>query len=156
MPGFQACLLVDRPARTGVVVLANSTTGLRPDTIATRLLDTLEAAEPTLADVWEPSQRVPREVAEVLGVWYWGNTPLQCRWDGARVQMGTLEGGRASTFRLRDGVLMGTSGYHHGEQLLPVRRDGRRGGPPELLDVRADPHPLRPSAPIPGGVPRRP
>jgi CubicO group peptidase (beta-lactamase class C family) len=156
MPGFQACLLVDRPRRTGVVVLANSTTGLRPDTIATRLLDTLEAAEPTLADAWEPSLRVPREVAEVLGVWYWGNTPLQCRWDGARVQMGTLEGGRASTFRLRDGVLMGTSGYHHGEQLLAVRRADGGVGHLSCSTFVLTRTPYDPSTPIPGGVPRRP
>ena len=92
MPGFQACLLVDRPRRTGVVVLANSTTGLVPDRVAGRLLDTLEEAEPTMTATWRPTTRVPREVSEVLGVWYWGNTPSSCRWDGRRVRARSARG----------------------------------------------------------------
>ena len=93
MPGFQACLLVDRPRRTGVVVLANSTTGLRPDTIATRLLDTLEAAEPTLADVWRAlAARAPgggRGAGRLVLGEHAAAVPLGrrrgCRWARSRV-----------------------------------------------------------------------
>ncbi len=156
MPGFQACLLVDRVRRTGVVVLANSTTGLVPDRVAGRLLDTLEDAEPTMAPTWRPATRVPREVSEVLGVWYWGNTPRACRWDGRRVVLGSLDGSAGgSAFRLQDGSLVGTSGYHHGEHLTPVRREDGSVSHLRCSTFVLTRTPYDPSAPIPGGVPRR-
>jgi hypothetical protein len=52
--------------------------------------------------------------------------------------------------------LMGTSGYHHGEQLLPVRRADGAVGHLSCSTFVLTRTPYDPSAPIPGGVPRRP
>jgi len=156
MPGFQACLLVDRPRRVGAVVLANSTTGLRPDTVAVGLLDSLELSEPTVADAWVPAERVPREVAEVLGLWYWGNTARECRWDGHEVRLAPPDGSSAgSTFRLQEGALVGSSGYHHGEPLLPVRRQDGSVSHLSCSTFVLTRTPYDPCVPIPGGAPRR-
>jgi CubicO group peptidase (beta-lactamase class C family) len=156
MPGFQACLLVDRPRRTGAVVLANSTTGLRPEQVAGRLLDVVESAEPTVADPWRPTQNVPRPVAEVLGVWFWGNTVVHATWDGARLRMappGVVDAG--SVFRLTGDALVGESGYHHGEHLTAVRDEGGAVDHLTCSTFVFTRTPYDPSAPIPGGVPPR-
>jgi CubicO group peptidase (beta-lactamase class C family) len=132
MPGFQASLFVDRPRRTGAAVLANSTTGLGTDCVAAELLAVLEDSEPSVADPWEPVDGVPREVAELLGVWHWGNTAKLITWDGELLQVADLgEPSGGSRFRLdapdtggagRSGRLVGVSGYHQGEPLEVVRR----------------------------------
>ena len=69
------------------MVLANSTTGLRTDGDRARTCwRTLEELEPTLPDPWVPVDAVPPEVAELLGVWFWGNTARVLTWDGSRLQ----------------------------------------------------------------------
>jgi CubicO group peptidase (beta-lactamase class C family) len=156
MPGFQACLLVDRTRRTGAVVLANSTSGMRPERLAGHLLDVLEAAEPTIVAPWRPTQTLPREVAEVLGVWFWGNTALEARWDGARLRLAPPDrSSDGSTFTLSDGALVGESGYHHGERLVPVRGADGSVGHLTCSTFVLTRTPYDASAPIPGGVPRR-
>jgi CubicO group peptidase (beta-lactamase class C family) len=123
MPGFQAAVFVDRARRTGAAILANSTTVLRTDRIAGELIELLEACEPTVPDAWTPVDEVPREAAELLGPWYWGNTAKLVTWDGAVLRMcDAVTGEREELFRLADGVLVGVRGYHHGEPLEVVRR----------------------------------
>jgi len=155
MPGFQASLFVDRSRRTGAAVLANSTAGLRTDTIAPTLLDVLESCEPTVADPWVPVDDVPAEVADLLGVWHWGNTPILFTWDGRRLQAAqALTGERPDTWRPSADGLVGTSGYHHGEPLEAVRRaDGSISHLVTSTFVLTR-TPYDPEAPIPGGPPR--
>jgi hypothetical protein len=70
------------------------------------------------------------------------------------VVAGGLQSGLESyRFALRDGVLVGTSGYHHGETLQVGR--GADGSVTHLVCAtfvytRA---PYDPAAPIPGGLP---
>jgi CubicO group peptidase (beta-lactamase class C family) len=122
MPGFQASLFVDRGRRTGAVVLANSTTGLRTDEIAGELIDTLEECEPFTPDPWQPAFEVPTAASELLGIWFWGNTAKVFTWDGALMQVrNALTDDHREAMRLVDGTFVGVSGYHHGEPLEVVR-----------------------------------
>jgi CubicO group peptidase (beta-lactamase class C family) len=123
MPGFLAGLYVDPVRRTGAVLLANGTAGMRCEGLAVELLETLEASEGTVPLPWRPVAEVPAGVAEVLGMWHWGNTAFAFAWDGREVVV-TKPG---STVRVHqfvpqpDGSFLGTAGYHHGERLHVVR-----------------------------------
>lgn len=125
MPGFLAGLFADPVRRTGAVVLANGTTGLRAEGLLVDLLETLERCEPTLPDAWTPTAQVPAGVAELLGVWHWGNTAYQVGWSGTELVWRGLESGPvAHAFLPRaDGALVGARGYHHGERLEVVRHE---------------------------------
>ncbi len=162
MPGFQAALFVDRPRRTGAVVLANSTTGLRPETVAPRLLAVLEECEPTIAPPWEPVDAVPADVEELLGVWHWGNTPHLLVWDGAALHLEHARtGARSSRFdRVEQAGQAGagfvaSSGYHHGEPLEVVRRADGELSHLVVSTFVLTRTPYDAAAPIPGGVPGR-
>ncbi len=155
MPGFLAMLFVDRGRGTGAVALANGTTGLRTDSFAISLLDTLEELEPSMPSPWRPVDRVPAQVADVLGLWHWGNTALAFSWDGSQVVVtGLPDGSEAYRFALRpDGRLVGSSGYHHGEVLDVVRRDD--GSVSHLVSATFvyTRTPYDRQVPIPGGHP---
>jgi D-alanyl-D-alanine carboxypeptidase len=155
MPGFLAGLFADRTRRTGAVILANGTSGLRCEGLVVDLLAMLERCEPTIPPAWTPSADVPAEVAEVLGVWHWGNTAYAFSWSGTEVVVSTLGGGgEAHRFVVRpDGALVGSRGYHHGERLEVVRDD--RGGVRHLVCATFvyTRTPYDPDAPIPGGHP---
>jgi CubicO group peptidase (beta-lactamase class C family) len=124
MPGFLAGLFADPVRRTAAVVLANGTSGLRAEGLPVDLLATLEELEPTVPSPWAPNRDVPPLVREVLGVWHWGNTAFGFAWNGSEVVASQLANGLESyRFALRDGDLVGTRGYHHGERLQVVRRE---------------------------------
>ena len=155
MPGFLAGLFVDPVRRTAAVCLANGTAGLRCEGLSTDLLDELERCEPTVVPAWQPTGEVPPAVAELLGVWHWGNTAYAFSCEGDRLVVTSLGSGTvAHTFRVRDDEsIVGTSGYHHGETLRVVRNPD--GSINHLVcatfvytRVAYDP-----AAPIPGGVP---
>lgn len=155
MPGFQASLFVDRARATGAVVLANSTTGLLTEEIGPALLDVLQESEPALPTPWTPAQEVPESVAEILGVWHWGNTGFVFSWTGSEVVVTALRTGEErETFLPRsDGTFVGTSGYHHGETLRVMRN---ADGSPNHLEVATfmfTRTPYDAAAPIPGGHP---
>jgi hypothetical protein len=157
MPGFQAGLFVDRPRRTGAAVLANATTGLHTDGLPRALLEELEQWEPEVAESWSPVEEVPSEVAELLGVWHWGNTARLFTWDGEQLHaVHALTGEREESFRLGPEGFVGTGGYHHGEPLEVVRRPD--GGISHLVcsTFVFTRTPYDPDAPIPGGPPTRP
>ncbi|MEZ5092576.1 serine hydrolase domain-containing protein [Nocardioides sp.] len=122
MPGFLAGLFVDRGRGTGGVLLANGTTGTDTLPVVRGLLERLEEHEPTIPAPWRPQQAVPPELADVLGVWHWGNTPLVFA-----LEEGLLvarEGGEQDySFAVRDGRIVGVSGYHTGETLHVRRGD---------------------------------
>ena len=155
MPGFLAGLFADRGRRTGAVIVANGTSGLRCEGLVVDLLHTLERCEPTIPSAWQPNTDVPQAVAEVLGVWHWGNTAYAFSWNGREVVVGLLSsGGEAHRFALQpDGSLVGTRGYHHGERLEVVRRED--GGVHHLVCATFvyTRTPYAPDVPIPGGHP---
>ena len=151
MPGFLATVLVDRKRRTGGVVLANATTGYSPAAIVVELLEELERSEPTPEGPWLPSAGVPAALAGVPGVWHWGNTPVVFAMAGTEL-VGYRNGVEAYRFSVRDdGRVVGTSGYHAGEELHVVRRED---GSISHLDIATFIYtrvPYDPAAPIPGG-----
>ncbi|MGH3445565.1 MAG: serine hydrolase domain-containing protein [Nocardioidaceae bacterium] len=152
MPGFLAALFVDPVRRTGAVVLANGTVGLRTEGLAMDLLATVEELEPTIPEPWRPTAEVPAAVTEILGLWHWGNTAHAFAWDGREISV-TVPGSGVERHRFvprPDGTFLGTRGYHHGETLQVVRHDD--GTPNHLLCetfvyTRV---PYNPAAPIPG------
>ncbi len=155
MPGFLAGLFVDPVRRTGAVIFANGTTGMRCDRLSVELLEALEASEGTLPRPWAPVRDLPAAVEEVLGVWHWGNSAFEFSWDGTEVAVSKVgPGGRAHLLRPQDdGTFLGTAGYHHGEVLHVVRNDD--GSINHLLCetfvyTRV---PYDPAAPVPGGHP---
>jgi len=116
MPGFRAVLFVDQDRRDGLVVLCNATTGLPSETVPAWFLG--EAEEDASVPAWVPTGRVPDEVAPILGVWFWGNTAGELRWQNDRLELRGLNSAEvADAFELRDGRLVGVSGYHRGETL---------------------------------------
>jgi hypothetical protein len=152
MPGFQACLFVDRPRRTGAVVLANSTTGLRTEQIAPRLLAALEELEPSVPDPWVPVAEVPARVTELLGLWHWGNTARLFTWDGELLHAAhPATGEREESFRWDGERFVGAAGYHHGEPLEVVRRSDGAVSHLVCSTFVLTRVPYDPQAPIPGG-----
>lgn len=157
MPGFLAGLFADRTRHTAAVVMANGTSGLRCEGLPVDLLRTLEELEPSLPPAWEPSAVVPEMVADVLGVWHWGNTAYGFSWDGRVVLVSMLGSGAEShRFALRDGALVGARGYHHGETLRVVRRDDGSISHLVCATFVYTRVPYDSNAPIPGGTPRGP
>ncbi len=155
MPGFLAFCFADRERGTGAVGLANATTGLRCEALALDLLTTLEELEPTVVPEWRPSPGVPAAVADVLGVWHWGNTAYGFAWDGREVVVSALGNGVVSHrfAPAADGGLVGTDGYHHGERLHVVRDDDGTVNHLACATFVYTRAPYDPSAPIPGGHP---
>ena len=74
MPGFLAGFAVDPVRRTAGIALSNGTAGTTP-LLALQLVDQLEELEPPLPAEWMPEPRVDG-ADELLGVWFWGNTPM--------------------------------------------------------------------------------
>lgn len=125
MPGFIAGCFVDRVRRTGAVLLANATTGVRASATLAALLEELELWEPTVPTAWRPNSVVPAAYAELLGVWHWGNTVhvFELDVEDLVVRVGGQEQYR---YRLDGERIVGISGYQAGEELRVVRRDDGR------------------------------
>lgn len=153
MPGFLAGIFVDRVRRTGAMCLTNGTHGLRSEGLPLDLLSALEELEPTIVDAWTPTEDVPTSVAEILGLWHWGNTAHTFAFDGARVvvrRLGAVE--PSHTFRASDdGAFVGTSGYHHGETMRIVRNEDDSINHLVCATFIYTRVPYDPAAPIPEG-----
>lgn len=152
MPGFLAICLVDRTRRTGVVALANGTAGVPVAAFGAALLEELEQWEPALPMPWVPNEVVPGELVDILGVWHWGATPFVLACEAGEL-VARRRGVEAWRFTARDGRILGSRGYHAGEQLHVVRRSD---GQVSHLDVGTfilTREPYEAGAPIPGGHP---
>ncbi|GII77979.1 serine hydrolase [Sphaerisporangium rufum] len=153
MPGFLSLIWADPADGTGVVLLANATSGLRPS-LATDLLDILDTLEPVIPPAWTPSPADP-DLLELTGPWYWGPAAYLLRLlPGRDLSLGPVGGaGRSSRFVARpDGTWRGLSGYYAGETLRVVRH---ADGTPSHLDLATfvfTRTPYDPAAPVPGGV----
>ncbi|MDN4175054.1 serine hydrolase domain-containing protein [Nocardioides sp. SOB77] len=159
MPGFLAACFADRPRRTAAVVLASATTGFSPTELARALLEELESCEPALPRPWRPTDTVPPELDGVLGTWHWGNTPFVLALgggEGGGDVVATGPGGSEKwRFGVVDGRIVGTAGYHHGEELHVVRRADGSVGHLEVATFVLTRTPYDPDAPAPGGHPGR-
>ncbi|HYO39359.1 MAG TPA: serine hydrolase domain-containing protein [Nocardioidaceae bacterium] len=156
MPGFLAGLFLDPVRRTGAVVMANATVGLRCEALAVEMLEAVEASEGTVPRPWTPVASVPSSVEELLGVWHWGNTALAFGWDGRQVVVSKLgAAGTAHRFLPQDdGSFLGTMGYHHGERLHVVRNPDGTVNHLMCETFVYTRVPYDPAAPIPGGPPQ--
>lgn len=74
MPGFLAGFAVDPASGRAGIALSNGTVGATP-LLALQLLDQFEELEPPLPAEWVPEPVVPG-TDELLGGWFWGNTPM--------------------------------------------------------------------------------
>ena len=145
MPGFRAGVFVDPERRDGVVVLCNATTGLDYEAMPRMFLGRWNAAA---VPAWVPTERVPDDVLPTLGVWFWGNTALELRWQNDRVELRGLNTDEVTdSFELKDGRLIGISGYHRGE-ILHVHWSHLVCA--TFVYTR---RPYDPGAPVPGGLP---
>lgn len=115
MPGFLATAFVDQRSGDGVVALTNATTGVGTDRLA---LDLLEGVEPVPDSAWTPTTRVPEEVAELLGLWFWGNSAQELRWsDGLLELRGLAPPELSDRFAVTPDRIVGVEGYLLGETL---------------------------------------
>ncbi len=121
MPGFLATAFIDQETRDGVVALTNATTGVSTDRLA---LDLLAGADPADAPThtWTPTVDVPERVAELLGLWFWGNSALEIRWNQGMLEVRTLAPPELSDrFVVTPDRIVGVEGYHLGETLVAHR-----------------------------------
>lgn len=117
MPGFLAGLFVDRVRLIGAVTLGNATYG-RVASLPPDLLRILVSHEPVLAQEWVPEPTLDQG-ADLLGHWYWGNSPLTMAVSGGILQ---LTGALTSRFSpVSTDVYVGRDGYFAGEKLRVVR-----------------------------------
>jgi CubicO group peptidase (beta-lactamase class C family) len=119
MPGFLASAFVDRASRAGVIALSNATTGLSTDRAA---VDLMTGQDPYPGERWSPSVVIPDRVAELLGLWFWGNTAHELRWTNQQLELRTLAPAElADKFVVEPDRIRGVEGYLLGETLIPER-----------------------------------
>jgi CubicO group peptidase (beta-lactamase class C family) len=117
MPGFLAGMFVDRVRRAGAVTLGNATYG-RVATLAPDLIRILLRHEPPLTQEWVPEPPLAQGT-DLLGHWYWGNTPLTVSVAGGILQ---LTGGLTTRLTpLAPDLYQGRDGYLAGEKLHVFR-----------------------------------
>lgn len=156
MPGFLAGLLGDPDSRVGAVMLANATSALDLGRLPRTMIETVLSNEPAVAPEWVPPQRVDALLAELAGLWHWGNTAYVMTVEGQHLHMGMLGAERGPAFRVEgQDRLVGLSGYHTGEAMLVVRRPDGTISHLDCATFILTRTPYDPAAPIPGGPPER-
>ena len=151
MPGFLASCFADPETGDACVTLANATTGLDTDGVPQLLLGHGQVGRSVR---WVPTTQVPAPVAELLGVWFWGNSALELRWHNETLELHSLAlHERQEVFALDEGKLVGVDGYHRGETLRVVRRPDGAVSHLECATFVYTRTPYDPAVPIPGGHP---
>jgi CubicO group peptidase (beta-lactamase class C family) len=155
MPGFQACMLIDRATGEGLVALCNGTTGFAGPELALRMLG---AVTPVPPNPWIPTAHVPGWVEELVGWWFWGNSAYEVRFENGLLEFRDLARGGivAERFDRRttaDGEarIVGVAGYHLGETLHVRRTPEGEVHHLECATFLYTRTPYDPTAPIPGG-----
>ncbi len=125
MPGFLAGLAAEPGSGLAAVALSNGTAGGTP-VLPARLLDQVLADEPAPAPVWRP-EPVVEGADELLGPWYWGNTPFSLVVRGGRLRLEGPSPARSSRFvRMSADRWRGLDAYFADETLTVLRDpDGR-------------------------------
>ncbi len=124
MPGFLATAFIDQDSRRGVVALTNATAGVSTDKLALALVT---GADPARAPrrPWLPSADVPDAVAELLGLWFWGNSALELRWHDGLLETRSLAPPElCDRYAVTPDRIVGVEGYHLGETLQVHRGSG--------------------------------
>jgi CubicO group peptidase (beta-lactamase class C family) len=126
MPGFLAGVFVERQARVGAVVLANTAAGFDPETLALDLACAALDALPQAPTGWSPGL-VPADVEPLLGLWWTEGDRLVLTYRAGRVQAELVDGpaGRNISYLEPDGVdrWRVVSGREQGELVRVVRDD---------------------------------
>ncbi len=154
MPGFLATVLAEPATRTGVVLLANATSGPALMTLADGLLDVLAAHEPSLPEPWRPLAAADHGLLELTGAWFWGPAPLimVLRADQG-LELSAPGAGRESRFRpVGTDVWIGLDGYYAGETLRVVRDADGAVAHLDLVTFVLTRQPYDAAADVPGGV----
>jgi CubicO group peptidase (beta-lactamase class C family) len=151
VPGFLAGLFVDPAEHTGVVTLANGTSGLSGD-LPARFLAAVRELEPHIPGAWTP-EPLPDDLGlDVLGIWYWGPAAYALRLEAGGVLLVKPLGarGRSSRFRPRgDGTWVGLDGYYAGEVLTVGRAADGRAAHLDIGSFSFTRSPYPPDAPLP-------
>ena len=122
MPGFLAGFVVDSTRRTAGIAMSNGTAGSTP-MLASTLVDTIEELEPPLPTEWVP-EPIVLGADELLGLWYWGNTPMTFAVrSGHLVIDHVVPGRRTRLVREVADVWRCLDHYYAGELLRVVRAD---------------------------------
>jgi CubicO group peptidase (beta-lactamase class C family) len=149
MPGFQASLFVDPHTGDGVIGLANGTTGLDTGAFPLAVLGARAGHAPV--EPWRPSATVPPLVADVVGLWFWGNSAVELRWSNDRLELRSLAMHRLTDVFAVDGDrIVGVDGYHRGETMRVHRRADGSVGHLDCATFVYTRVPYDPEAPIPG------
>ncbi|RZS40988.1 CubicO group peptidase (beta-lactamase class C family) [Herbihabitans rhizosphaerae] len=155
MPGFLATVAVDPRSGTGVLTMANSTSGVRIAGLSVELLSLVDDYEPVLPTEWRPRSDVDPALLSLTGQWFWGPTAFLLRALGdGWLDLAPADGkGRASRFR-PTGVdtWVGLDGYFAGETLTLHRDTTGTATHLDLATFIFSRTPYDPAAPIPGGV----
>jgi CubicO group peptidase (beta-lactamase class C family) len=132
MPGFLAGAFIDPQRKVGAVALANATRGLDGLQLAADLVALVVEREPSPPAQWLPNAGAG-EHAELLGPWYWGNTPFALSLRAGVLVLDSPSSDRPTRFeRCDDGSYRGCDGYFTGETLQVLRGPD---GDVEQLDV---------------------
>ncbi len=127
-PGAISGLFTDRKAKTGAVVLMNSSVSPDPAAFAMELADTVTDREPRIEPAWRPGTSVPDELAELVGVWFSEGSAFTFSVRQGRLEARADKAPRhqpPAVFERVDTDLFRTvSGRERGE-LLRIRRDDR-------------------------------
>ena len=125
MPGFLAGLAVDPREGTAAIALSNGTMGGTPG-LAVELLDMLAEWQPRPAPEWVPEPELPG-TAELLGPWFWGNTPFALAVRDGWLMLDSANAGRRSRFEPAGADRWrGLDQYFSGETLQAVRDERGR------------------------------
>lgn len=153
MPGFLAGMFGAPDLGVGATVLANGTSGLDIRGLLESLVDTVREHEPRVTPEWVPTSAVAPVVADIVGLWHWGNSPYIVSVEGGELRLVGLHGGRESRL-LPSGTdtFVGRDGYFTGEQLRVVRRADGQISHLDLATYVLTRVPYDPTAPIPGGA----
>lgn len=149
MPGFLAGLRVDVESGDGVVVLANSTSGMGQ--VATDLLAAFVEREPRTPEPWHAAG--DPTALDLVGTWHWGPSVSTARLVGEHLVLGEPGQARGSRFApTGPDEWVGLDGYYTGEPLRVVRATDGTPSHLDLASFRFTRTPYDPAADVPGGV----
>ena len=92
MPGFLACIAVERGERVGATVLTNSSAGPDPEALAVDLACLALDAQPAEPEAWRPDGGAPPELEPLLGRWWSEGHELVFSVRGGRFQAQLIGG----------------------------------------------------------------
>lgn len=143
MPGFLAGFAVDPTRRTAGIAMSNGTVGATAILAAT-LVDVIEELEPPLPPKWEP-EPVVDGADELLGTWFWGNTPMVLVVRSGQLAIDhTVPGRRTRMVRESADAWRCLDHYYAGELMRVIRDEDGSITHLDLITYRLTRTPARP------------